>query len=128
MPRSVSKSKQKKTEMEKRWKEWGDHEDFPTVTLEDGLVVKEASHDVITTPKAIKAEDLKCIKEAKGSKYSEALKLVLEDNQKTMELLLKASKDRSTSEEERLDQENQRIKEIELEKLEEPTEESAAIV
>ena len=91
-------------------------------------MIKESSHDVITHSKAIKAEDSTGTKEPKGSKYAETLKLVMEDNQKTMELLLNASKSRSTSEEERLDQEDQRIKEVELKKLEEPTTESAAIV
>ena len=54
--------------------------------------------------------------------------MVLEDNQKTLELLMGSSKRKSSTEEEKLDQEDQRIHEMELEKLEEPTEENASIV
>ena len=60
--------------------------------------------------------------------YVEALKLVMESNQRTVELLLNASKDRGTIAGEMLDQDDQRIKVVELDKLEEPTEESASIV
>ena len=42
------------------------------------------------------------------------MKMVIEGNQRTVELLLKASMDRGTSEAERLDQEDQRIKVVEL--------------
>ena len=54
--------------------------------------------------------------------------MVLEDNQRTLDFLLKASKGKSMTDEERLDQEDQRIQEVELEKLGEPTEDNAAIV
>jgi len=60
------------------------------------------------------------LKETSRSAVTGALKLVL--------LLMKASKGKSMTEEEKLNQEDQRIKEVELEKLEEPTEENAAIV
>ena len=53
--------------------------------------------------------------------------MVIESNQRTVELLLKASMDRGSSDEERLDQEDQRIKVVDLDQLEEPTEENAAI-
>ena len=54
--------------------------------------------------------------------------MVLEDRQKTLELLMGSSKKKTSTKEEKLDQEDQRITEIELEKLEEPTEDNAAIV
>jgi hypothetical protein len=57
-----------------------------------------------------------------------ALKMVLEDNEKTLKLLMESSKGKGSTDEEKLDQEDQRIQEVELEKLEEPTEESASIV
>ena len=57
----------------------------------------------------------------------EALKMVIESNRKTVEMVLK-SREKGDNEEEKLDQEDQRIKPVDLEKLEEPTEESAAIV
>ena len=41
---------------------------------------------------------------------------------------MKTSEGKSMTDEERLDQEDQRIQEIEFEKLEEPTEDNAAIV
>ena len=43
-----------------------------------------------------------------------ALKMVLEDNQKTLELLIGKSTGKSSTEEEKLNQEDQRIQEIEL--------------
>jgi hypothetical protein len=54
--------------------------------------------------------------------------MVLEDNEKTLKLLMENSKGKGSTEEESLDQEDQRIQSIELEKLEEPTEENASIV
>ena len=45
-----------------------------------------------------------------------------------MELVLNAAKEKVGNEAEKLDQEDQRIKVVELEILEEPTEESAAII
>ena len=54
--------------------------------------------------------------------------MLMENNRRTVELFLNASKDRSTSEAERLDQKDQRIKVMELDKLEEPTEEIASIL
>jgi hypothetical protein len=45
-----------------------------------------------------------------------ALKMVLEDNQKTLELLIGKSKGKSSTEEEKLNQEDQRIQEVEVEK------------
>ena len=57
--------------------------------------------------------------------YVEALKLVMENNQRIVELFLNVSKDRGTTEEERLDQKKQIIKIIEADKFEEPTEENA---
>lgn len=68
------------------------------------------------------------MKETSRSAVTGALKLVLEDNQKTTEVLMKASKGKSMTEEEKFDQEDQRILEVELEKLEEPTEENAATI
>ena len=47
---------------------------------------------------------------------------------KTMKVVLNAAKEKGTNEAEKLDQEDQRVKVVELEKLEEPTEESAAIL
>ena len=58
----------------------------------------------------------------------EAFKLVIENGRKTVEMIIDAQKEKSTSEEDKLDQEDQRMKIVELEKLEEPTEESAAII
>ena len=66
-------------------------------------------------------------KESSPLTVAGALKTVLEDNQKTLELLMNTSKGKSLTEEERLNQEDQRIQEVELEKLEEPTEDNAAI-
>ena len=54
--------------------------------------------------------------------------MVLEDNQKTLELLIGNSKGKGLTDDEKLDQEDQRIQLTELEILEEPTEDNAAIV
>ena len=54
--------------------------------------------------------------------------MVLEDNEKTRKLLMESSKGKGSTDEEKLDQEDQRTQEVELEKLEEPTEESESIV
>ena len=67
-------------------------------------------------------------KEKSRSTVTGALKLVLEDNQKTLELLMNASKGKGLTEEEKLNQEDQKIQEVELNNLEEPTEENAEIV
>jgi hypothetical protein len=76
----------------------------------------------------LKSTPLEVQKEKSRSMVSGALKLVLEENQKTLELLMNANKGKGKSEQEKLDQEDQRIMEVTLEKLNEPTEESAAIV
>ena len=57
----------------------------------------------------------------------EAFKLVIENGRQTVKMIMDAQKEKSTSEEDKLDQEDQRMKIVELEKLEEPTEESAAL-
>jgi hypothetical protein len=54
--------------------------------------------------------------------------MVLEDNEKTLKLLMENSKAKGSTKEERLDQEDQKIQSVELEKLEEPTEENASIM
>ena len=71
----VEEERRKKAEMERRWTEWGGHDEFP----------KLPSREDATTSKTSKAEESSCPKETQGSKYSEALKLVMEDNQRTME-------------------------------------------
>ena len=53
--------------------------------------------------------------------------MVLEDNERTLKLLMETSKGKGSTEEDKFDHEDQRIQLIELEKLEEPTEESASI-
>ena len=62
------------------------------------------------TPQSNKARDQTETKPKEEIGYVEALKLVMENNQRTVELLLKASKDRGASEAVKLDQEDQRIK------------------
>ena len=57
----------------------------------------------------------------------EAFKLFIENGRKTVEMV-NAQEGKSTSEGDKLVQEDQRMKMVELEKLEEPTEESAAII
>ena len=55
----------------------------------------------------------------------ETLKTMLEENNKQMESMLKTTKGRSQAED-KLDQEDQKIKIIELERLQEPIGEDAA--
>ena len=68
---------------------------------------------------------------AKGKDFkkglAEVLKMASDNNQRTVELILQQA-NRSTSEKEKLDQEDQRIKVMELDILEDATEESAAIM
>jgi hypothetical protein len=58
----------------------------------------------------------------------EAFKMVVESGQKTLKMIIDSQNSKGTSEEEKLDQEDQRMKIVDLEPLEEPTEESAAII
>ena len=58
----------------------------------------------------------------------EAFKLVIKNGRQTVKMIMDAQKEKNTSEEDKLDQEDQRMKIVELEKLEEPSEEGAAII
>ena len=92
---------------------------------------KESSFVVISQAKGISSEAADS--PSKGEKSGdqdimEAFKLVIENGRKTVEMIIDAQKEKSISEEDKLDQEDQRMKFVELEKLEEPTEESAAII
>ena len=58
---------------------------------------------------------------------AEMLKIAMDNNQRTVELLLQQA-NRNTSEKDKLDQEDQRIKVMELDILEDATEESASIM
>ena len=78
-------------------------------------------------PKKSSPEDSPTKESKEESGYTEALKLVMENNQRTMELILKASMNKAPGEADRLDQEDQRIKVVELAKLEESTEDNASI-
>ena len=85
---------------------------------------KESSFVVVSTGKESPSNDEK----ENEPDIMEAFNMVMEHGRKTVEMVLNAQKEKNTNEEDKLDQEDQRIKIVELEKLEEPTEESAAII
>jgi ABC-type multidrug transport system fused ATPase/permease subunit len=76
---------------------------------------------VISSGRSQKEDDLQSDSKDGESEVMEALKLVIESNRKTLDMVLK-SREKGENEEEKLDQEDQRIKPVDLEKLEEPTE------
>ena len=72
-----------------------------------------------------RVKDQPLTKDVKKAKYMETLKTTLEENNKQMESMLRTTKGPS-QEEDKLDQEDQKIKIIELERLQEPNGEDAA--
>lgn len=89
------------------WNEWGDKDEWYGEEEPEeakGTSSKDSSYIVISsvknTPQSNKAEDQEI-------GYVEALTLLIESNQRTVKLLLNASKDRGASEAEKLDQEDQ---------------------
>ena len=82
---------------------------------------KESSYEVVSPIGSLKLES-----EDEPSEFQKILKVVMDQQQKNVEMVLKQAKGSGQSD--LLDQEDQRIKIVELESLKEPNEESASIM
>ena len=107
---------------EDAWSRWHQEEEYVEHAPDSSS--KESSFVVVSTGKESPSKE----ETENEPDIMEALKMVMEHGRKTVEMVLNAQKEKTTSEEEKLDQEVQQIKIVESEKLEEPTEESAAII
>ena len=104
---------------EDEWSKWHHEEEYTGNVQEDSS--KESSFVVVSNGKGLPFEVSRSPSKEENSSdpdIMEALKMVIENNQKTVEMVINAQKDESTSEEDKLDQEDQRMKMVELEKLE----------
>ena len=86
------------------WSKWY-HEDAHTAREEDS---KDSSFVVISEGKTQSEVEASPSKAGKGSDpdIMEALKMVIANNQKTVEMVINSQKEKSTSEEDKLDQED----------------------
>jgi hypothetical protein len=119
LDRRDKEQRSREDELEKRWLEWGDTE------VEDMLMKSKGQREVHRKSESTKVKDQPTTKDVKKTKYMETLKTMLEENNKQMESMLRTTKGSSKTED-KLDQEDQHMKIIELERLQEPNGEDAA--
>jgi trichohyalin len=107
-----------------RWHHEGEHTEKEESSKESSFVVvsdgKRTSME--NSPQEAKKDS------PRDPDIIEAFKLVVESGQKTLKMIIDSQKEKGTNEEDKLDQEDHCMKVVDVEPLEEPTEESAAII